>query len=159
MTDLFCFYYFFLFLLASRCYELMIRRSLERKTFGKYLWEHGGLQEQIADSFTDIEAARLLTLECAALMDSVGVKAARYKIASIKVAVPQLTHTVVDRAIQIFGGAGVCDDFVLARFLSGLRTLRIADGPDAVHKRTVALSEIKRIKSQHNIKSSKQSRL
>ena len=81
---------------AARCYELMLQRSLERKTFGKYLWEHGGCQNDIADSVADLEAARLLTLSCAASMDEVGVKNARGKIATIKVAVPQLTHRVVE---------------------------------------------------------------
>lgn len=101
----------------------------------------------IADSFIDLEAARLLTLSCAALMDEVGAKNARDKIASIKVAVPSLTYSVIDRAVQLFGGAGVSDDFVLARMLVGLRSLRIADGPDAVHKRTVARLEIKKAKT------------
>jgi acyl-CoA dehydrogenase len=128
----------------------MVQRSLERKTFGKYLWEHGGTQEMIADSVTDIEAARLLTLSCAAAMDSVGVRQARDKIAGIKVAVPELTYRVVDRAVQVFGGAGVSDDFVLARVLAGLRSLRIADGPDAVHRRTVAFLEIKKAKKHLN---------
>ena len=142
---------------AQRCYELMLQRALERKTFGKYLWEHGGTQEMIADSVTDLEAARLLTLSCAAAMDSVGVKQARDKIAGIKVAVPELTYRVVDRAVQIFGGAGVMDDFVLCRALAGLRTLRIADGPDAVHRMTVAKMEIKKAKAQ--LQGSSRSRL
>lgn len=124
----------------------MLQRTIERKTFGKYLWEHGGCQDMIADSVTDLTAARLLTLECAAMIDNVGAKEARHMISSIKVAVPHLTYAVVDRAVQIFGGAGVSEDFVLARFLAGLRTLRIADGPDAVHKMTLARSEIKRIR-------------
>jgi len=132
--------------LAQRCFELMLERSLTRSTFGKLLAEHGACQEQIADSVSDLEAARLLTLSCAAAMDQYGARAARDKIASIKVAVPELTGRVVDRAVQIFGGAGVSDDFPLARALAGLRSLRIADGPDAVHKRTVALMEIKKAK-------------
>ena len=98
----------------------------------------------IADSVADLEAARLLTLSCAAAMDSVGARRARDKIATIKVAVPELTHRVVDRAVQVFGGAGVSDDFILARSLAALRTLRIADGPDSVHRRTVARLEIKK---------------
>jgi acyl-CoA dehydrogenase len=135
----------------------MLQRALERKTFGKYLWEHGGTQEMIADSVTDLEAARLLTLSCADAMDSVGVKQARDKIAGIKVAVPELTYRVVDRAVQLFGGAGVSDDFVLSRALAGLRSLRIADGPDAVHRRTVAFLEIKKAKAQ--LQGSSRSRL
>jgi acyl-CoA dehydrogenase len=142
---------------AARCYELMLQRALERKTFGKYLWEHGGTQDMIANSVTDLDAARLLTLSCAAAMDSVGVKQARDKIAGIKYAVPELTYRVVDRAVQIFGGAGVSDDFVLCRILAGIRTLRIADGPDAVHRRTVALMEIKKAKAQ--LEGSSRSRL
>jgi acyl-CoA dehydrogenase len=126
----------------------MIQRSLERRTFGKYLWEHGGVQEMIADSYADIEAARLLTLSCADTMDRVGVQQARQQIAMIKVMVPKLTHNVVDRAIQIFGGAGVGNDTILARSLAGLRTLRIADGPDAVHQRTVARLEVQKMKEQ-----------
>lgn len=122
----------------------MLQRTLERKTFGKYLWEHGGCQDLIADSASDLDAARLLTLDCASAMDKYGVKNARHKIASIKVAVPRLTYAVVDRAVQVFGGAGVCEDFVLARFLAGLRTLRIADGPDAVHNKSVAQFQVKR---------------
>lgn len=137
--------------LAARCYELMLQRTLERKTFGKFLWEHGGCQEMIADSASDLEAARLLTLSCAAAMDDVGAKRARDKIASIKVTVPELTSRVVDRAVQVFGGAGVSGDFPLARALAGLRTLRIADGPDAVHKRTVAQLEIKKAKQRFHL--------
>eukprot|EP00525_Craspedostauros_australis_P008198 CAMPEP_0198118974 /NCGR_PEP_ID=MMETSP1442-20131203/23846_1 /TAXON_ID= /ORGANISM="Craspedostauros australis, Strain CCMP3328" /LENGTH=238 /DNA_ID=CAMNT_0043777345 /DNA_START=24 /DNA_END=740 /DNA_ORIENTATION=+ len=129
--------------MAKRCYELMLNRSMERKTFGKYLWEHGGTQEMISDSVSDLNAARLLTLDCAADMDNIGPKSARAKIAAIKVAVPRLTYGIVDRAVQVFGGAGVCSDHVLARSLALLRTLRIADGPDAVHQRSVARMEIR----------------
>lgn len=130
--------------MAVRCYDLMCERALSRKTFGKYISEHGGCQEMIADSASDIEAARLLTLSCAEEMDFHGARAARDKIASIKVAVPALTSRVVDRAVQIHGGAGVDDKLPLARILVGLRTLRIADGPDAVHRRTVARIELRK---------------
>lgn len=136
--------------LAARCHELMLERSLTRTTFGKLLCEHGGCQELIADSVSDLEAARLLTLSCAAAMDRHGARSVRDKIASIKVAVPELTGRVVDRAVQIYGGAGVSGDFPLARALVGLRSLRIADGPDAVHKRTVAQMEIKKAKRRLN---------
>jgi acyl-CoA dehydrogenase len=136
----------------------MIQRTLERKTFGKYLWEHGSCQELIADSVADLEAARLLTLSCAAAMDDIGPRKARDKIATIKVAVPELTYRIVDRAIQVHGGAGVSEDFVLAKFLAGLRTLRIADGPDAVHRRSVALLEIRKAKAEM-ARTSKRSRL
>lgn len=131
--------------IAYRCYEMMLQRVTERKTFGKFLYEHGATQEVIADSYTDLKAARLLTLSCAAAMDRVGAKQARQDIASIKCAVPALTLRVVDRAVQVFGGAGVNDPFLASAF-AGLRTLRIADGPDAVHKRTVAKLEVRRAK-------------
>jgi len=145
--------------LAARCYELMLQRSLSRKTFGKYLAEHGSCQDMIADSAADLEAARLLTLSCAAVIDEKGPKGARDKIASIKVSVPELTSRVVDRAVQVYGGAGVCQDFPLARALTGLRTLRIADGPDAVHRRTVARIEIKKTLRKMGIDVSRKSKL
>lgn len=133
--------------LAARCYELMLERTMQRKTFGKFLYEHGSCQELIADSRSDLEAARLLTLACADEIDHLGgAKGARDKIAMIKVAVPEFTSRVVDRAVQIYGGAGVSSDFPLARALVGLRTLRIADGPDAVHKVTLAKLELKKAK-------------
>lgn len=134
--------------LAARCYELMLERTMQRKTFGKFLYEHGSCQELIADSRSDLEAARLLTLACADDIDNLGAKGARDKIAMIKVAVPELTSRVVDRAVQVFGGAGVSSDFPLARALVGLRTLRIADGPDAVHKVTLAKLELKKAKKR-----------
>jgi acyl-CoA dehydrogenase len=121
---------------------------MERRAFGKYLWEHGATHTMIADSAADLQAARLLTLQCASTMDQVGIRAARDQIALIKVAVPQWTYQVVDRAVQLFGGAGVSDDVVLARMLVGLRSLRIADGPDAVHQRTVALLAIQKRKEE-----------
>jgi acyl-CoA dehydrogenase len=102
----------------------------------------------IADSVQDLTAARLLTLHCAQRMDTLGAKAARKEIALIKVAVPQLTLQVVDRAIQVYGAAGLCQDYVLAKAFCSLRSLRIADGPDAIHKRTVALMEIARERKQ-----------
>jgi len=117
---------------------------MTRSTFGKQLFRHGGCQEEIANSKIDLESARLLTLSCAQAMDQYGAAKARDQIAMIKVAVPRLTLQVVDRAVQVFGGAGVSGDFILARALAGLRTLRIADGPDAVHMRTLALVEIKK---------------
>ncbi|KAL7521836.1 hypothetical protein ACHAWX_006524 [Stephanocyclus meneghinianus] len=134
--------------LAARCYELMLERTFTRSTFSKPLHSHGAIREMIADSATDLESARLLTLSCAMEMDRRGNRNARDKIAMIKVAVPKLTMRVVDRAVQVFGAAGVCDDFPLARALVGLRTLRIADGPDEVHKQTLALIEIKKAKDK-----------
>ena len=120
----------------------MLQQTIERQTFGKPLWQHGGTQQIIADSASDLRAACLLTLECASALDAVGARSARDVIASIKVSVPRLACNVIDRAVQVFGGAGVSDDFVLARSLAGMRSLRIADGPDAVHQRTVAKLEI-----------------
>lgn len=127
----------------------MLQRSLERKTFGKILCQHGGVQEMIADSFADLTTARLLTLSCAHAMDEErkhgqsASESSRRLIACIKVRVPALTYAVVDRAVQLFGGEGVHHS-VLSRSLRGLRALRIADGPDAVHQRTVARLEIRR---------------
>jgi len=134
--------------LAARCYELMLERTFQRQTFGKYLYEHGSCRELIANSKSDLEAARLLTLACAEHIDRLGAKGARDKIAMIKVSVPELTSRVVDRAVEVFGGAGVSGDFPLAKALVGLRTLRIADGPDAVHKQTLALLELKQAKKR-----------
>jgi len=136
--------------MAARSLELMLERSMEREAFGKYLAEHGGCQEMIADSVADLEAARCLTLNCAATLDVLKTpKLARSEVALIKYAVPEMTYRVVDRAVQLFGGAGVSDqDFCLARFLVGLRSLRIADGPDAVHKRTVAFMTLKKFQEK-----------
>ncbi|CAB9527424.1 Acyl-CoA dehydrogenase family member 11 [Seminavis robusta] len=134
--------------MAARSYELMLQRAMERRAFGKYLWEHGGCQEMIADSASDVEAARLLTLSCASALDDVGPRIARDKIASIKVTVPELCYRVVDRSVQVHGGAGLSEDFPMAKFLAGLRSLRIADGPDAVHRRTLALLEIRKAKKR-----------
>jgi len=138
--------------LAARCYELMLRRSTKRVTFGKPLYCHGGCQEMIADSAADVNMARLMTLCCADTIDSVGPNRARDQIAMIKFAVPEIACRVADRAVQVFGGAGVSDDFPLARALAGFRTLRIADGPDAVHKRTLAKLEIKRSQKMRKVR-------
>ena len=86
---------------AARCYELMLERTFQRQTFGKYLYEHGSCRELIADSKSDLEAARLLTLACAEEIDRLGARGARDKIAMIKVTVPELTSRVVDRAVQV----------------------------------------------------------
>lgn len=132
--------------LAQRCYELMLQRSTERKTFGKYLCQHGSLQQDIAESFNDLNQARLLTLDCAHRMDNspTGPRGARQFISGIKVAVPALCSNVIDRALQVHGGLGVCQDTILASSWAGMRTLRIADGPDEVHRRSVARMEIKK---------------
>ena len=130
--------------IAQRCFELMLQRVVERKTFGKNLWQHGTIQRDIADSFADLNAARMLTLQCAHAMDMHGPQASRQYISSIKVAVPKLMLQVIDRAVQVHGGAGVSEDYVLAKALANMRTLRIADGPDEVHRQSVALLELKR---------------
>ncbi|KAG7340561.1 acyl-CoA dehydrogenase [Nitzschia inconspicua] len=134
--------------MAQRCYDLMLERSLSRKTFGKQLSEHGSLQRDIADSFSDLQAARLLTLHCAHQMDLYGPKQSRHYISSIKVAVPHLVMQILDRALQSYGGAGVCQDTVIASAWANMRTLRIADGPDEVHRRTVARLEINNTKKK-----------
>ena len=110
--------------------------------FGKPLAEQGVVQEQIAESRMEIEQARLLVLKTAWLIDNVGAKGARTEIAAIKVMAAPGGLEVLDRAIQVHGGGGVSDDFPLAQMWAGMRTLRLADGPDEVHVRTVARVEI-----------------
>jgi acyl-CoA dehydrogenase len=128
---------------AERALQLMTDRASDRVAFGQPLARQGVVQEWIARSRIEIEQARLLTLKAAWMMDTVGVKGARKEIAAIKVVAPRVAVDVVDRAIQTFGGAGVCQDTPLAELYAGLRTLRIADGPDEVHLRDVARLEIK----------------
>jgi acyl-CoA dehydrogenase len=129
---------------AERALELMCRRVTERVAFGRPIAEQGVVREWIADSRIEIEQARLLTLKAAYLMDTVGTRGAAIEISAIKVVVPNIALKVVDRAIQAFGGAGVSDDVPLARMYAGLRTLRLADGPDEVHRRQVARTELAR---------------
>jgi acyl-CoA dehydrogenase len=129
---------------AERAVELMCRRAHERATFGTPLAEQGVVQEWIADARIDIEQARLLVLKAAWLMDTVGAKAARVEISSIKVVVPKITARIVDRAIQVFGGAGVSNDLPLANYYAEARYLQIGDGPDEVHKRAVARRELRK---------------
>jgi acyl-CoA dehydrogenase len=128
--------------MAERALDLMCRRSVERVAFGKPLARQGVVQQWIAESRISIEQARLLTLKAAWMIDTVGVKGARKEIAAIKVVAPRMALEVVDRAIQTHGGAGVSDDTPLAMMWAGLRTLRIADGPDEVHLRDVARLEL-----------------
>jgi acyl-CoA dehydrogenase len=127
---------------AERALELMCQRAVSRVAFGKTLAEQGVVREQIAESRMAIEQARLLTLKTAWLIDNVGAKGARSEIAAIKVIAPRVCCEVLDRAIQVHGGAGVSDDFPLASMYAHARTLRIADGPDAVHVRSVARMEL-----------------
>ena len=128
---------------AERALDLMCRRVQERVAFGKPLAEQGVVQEWIAESRIEIEQARLLVLKTAWLMDTVGNSGARTEIAAIKVAVPNVVAAVLDRAIQAFGAAGVSEDFPLAHFWTDARYLRIGDGPDEVHKRSIARWELR----------------
>jgi acyl-CoA dehydrogenase len=129
---------------AERALELMCERVKGREAFGKPLAEQGVIMEWIADSRMEIEQARLLTLKAAHMMDTVGNKEARSEIAQIKVVAPNATLRVVDRAIQAFGGAGVSGDTPLAAFWAESRILRLADGPDEVHRASVAKLELKK---------------
>jgi len=128
---------------AERALELMVTRSQARVAFGKTLSEQGTVREMIARSRIEIDQARLLTLHAAHMMDTVGNKAARGQIAAIKVVAPNVALAVIDRAIQVFGGAGVSQDTPLANMYAQARTLRLADGPDAVHLETVAKEEFR----------------
>eukprot|EP01098_Paradermamoeba_levis_P016832 TRINITY_DN9320_c0_g2_i1.p1 TRINITY_DN9320_c0_g2~~TRINITY_DN9320_c0_g2_i1.p1 ORF type:complete len:459 (+),score=134.28 TRINITY_DN9320_c0_g2_i1:49-1377(+) len=128
--------------MAERCFQIMKERVTKRVAFGKPLVYQGTILADIATSRMDIEQARLLTLKAAHVMDTEGNKAARDLIAMIKVVAPNAALKVVDRAIQAHGGAGVCSDFPLAHYWAILRTIRIADGPDEVHRLTVAKFEM-----------------
>ncbi|XP_033627558.1 acyl-CoA dehydrogenase family member 10-like [Asterias rubens] len=130
--------------MAERCLQLMVTRVQERIAFGKPLAQQGTIQEAIAESRMEIEQARLLTLKAAHMMDTVGNKVAAPEIAMIKVVAPNMAQRVVDRAIQAFGGAGLSDDWPLAYYYSWARILRLADGPDEVHRRAVARMELKK---------------
>ncbi|MGW0249142.1 acyl-CoA dehydrogenase family protein [Nocardia goodfellowii] len=130
--------------MAERALDLMIDRAQARTTFGQPVADRANIQDWIAEARIEIEMVRLLTLKAAYLMDTVGNKNARTEIAAIKVAAPQMALKVIDRAIQVHGGAGVSDDFPLASMYAHVRTLRLADGPDEVHKRTIAQRELRR---------------
>ena len=129
---------------AERALELMCQRVSNRIAFGRPLAEQGVIREWIADSRMEIEQARLLTLKAAWLMDTVGNKGAAVEISAIKVVAPNVALKVIDRAIQAHGGMGVSDDVPLAAMYAGIRTLRLADGPDEVHRRQVAKRELAR---------------
>jgi acyl-CoA dehydrogenase len=127
---------------AERALKLMCERAVSRVAFGQEIARQGVVREAIAESRMEIEQARLMTLKTAWMIDKYGAKGARSEIAAIKVIAPRVALNVIDRAIQIHGAGGVSDDFPLARMWAGMRTLRIADGPDAVHIRTVARQEL-----------------
>jgi|TARA_Y100000385_G_C12502092_1_gene387581 acyl-CoA dehydrogenase len=127
---------------AEKALELMCKRAVSREAFGKTLSELGGNYDVIADSRIEIEMCRLLTFKTAYLMDTIGNKAARDAISQIKVAVPNMALRVIDRAIQMHGAAGIGQDFPLATLWTSQRTLRLADGPDEVHRRVVARKEL-----------------
>jgi acyl-CoA dehydrogenase len=130
--------------MAERALELMCRRVTSRVAFGKPLAEQGVVQEWIAESRIRIEQARLLVLKTAWLMDTVGNRGAHTEIQSIKVGVPATVEWVVDKAIQAHGGAGVSQDFPLANLFVQARTMRIFDGPDEVHRRSLAHRELRK---------------
>lgn len=130
---------------AQRALQLMCQRAVKRVAFGTSLAEQGVIQQWIADSRLEIEQARLLTLKAAWMMDTQGKKAAQEEIAMIKIVAPQVMTNVTNRAMQVFGAGGLSDDFPLAEMWVGGRTLHIADGPDEVHKRSLARSVIKQL--------------
>lgn len=130
---------------AQYALELMCKRAASRVAFGKPLVEQGVIQEWIAQSELEIEQARLLTLKAAWMIDTLDKKAAQKEIAMIKIAAPEVFTNVVSRAMQVFGAAGLSDDFPLASMWAHARTLHIADGPDEVHKRALARSVIRQL--------------
>jgi acyl-CoA dehydrogenase len=133
--------------MAERALDLLCQRALSRVTFGRPVSENANIMDWIAEARIELEMIRLLTMKTAWLMDTVGNRHARVEIAAIKVAGPNVALKIIDRAIQVHGGGGVSDDFPLASFWAHQRTLRLADGPDEVHKRTIAQRELRRWES------------
>jgi acyl-CoA dehydrogenase len=129
---------------AERALELMCKRADERETFGKPVSTRSNIRDWIAEARIELEMLRLLVLKTAWLVDQVGGKNARVEVAAIKVAAPNVALKIIDRAIQVHGGAGVSDDFPLAFMYAHMRTLRLADGPDEVHKLSIARRELRR---------------
>ncbi|MFE4703931.1 acyl-CoA dehydrogenase [Peribacillus simplex] len=137
---------------AERALEELCKRIQNRVTFGKTLARQGVIMEWVADSRIEIEQARLLTLKAAYMMDTVGNKEAKAEIAMIKVVAPNMALNVLDRAIQGFGAAGISDDFPFAAHWANARTLRLADGPDEVHRSQVAKIELRKYQQKHEVK-------
>ena len=133
---------------AERALEMMCKRLLTREAFGKKIADHSVWEERVANARIEIECARLLTLKAAYMMDTVGNKVARAEIAMIKVKAPIMALQVIDDAIQAHGGAGVTTDFGLAAAYAAVRTLRLADGPDEVHRRTIARLEYRKVQTR-----------
>ncbi len=136
--------------MAERAFELMCHRAHSREPFGRPLAEQGVIREWVAEARIRIEQARLLVLKTAWLMDTRGNKEAMTEIQAIKIAVPSMAEWVIDKAIQVHGGAGVSQDFPLAELWTAPRVLRIADGPDEVHKRSLGTRELRRFDPSHN---------
>lgn len=137
---------------AERALEELCKRIQNRVAFGKTLARQGVIMEWVADSRIEIEQARLLTLKAAYMMDTVGNKEAKAEIAMIKVVAPNMALKVLDRAIQGFGAAGISDDFPFAAHWANARTLRLADGPDEVHRSQVAKLELRKYQQKHEVK-------
>jgi acyl-CoA dehydrogenase len=129
---------------AEAALEALCKRITTRVAFGKTIAEHSVWEQRIADARIDIEMTRLLCMKAAYMMDTVGNKVAKNEIAMIKIAAPRMALRIIDDAIQAHGGAGVSQDFGLAKSYAGIRTLRLADGPDEVHARGIALNELAR---------------
>jgi acyl-CoA dehydrogenase len=130
--------------IAERAIELMCQRANERVAFGKPLASQGVVREWVAESRVRLEQLRLLVLKTAWLMDTVGNKGAHTEIQAIKIATPTTVQWILDKAIQVHGGGGISQDFPLAEWYAGIRTLRFADGPDEVHKMALGRHELKR---------------
>ncbi|UQS25464.1 acyl-CoA dehydrogenase family protein [Amycolatopsis thermalba] len=134
--------------IAERAIEMMCRRTLSRSTFGKPIAEQGVVQDWIAEARVKVEQLRLLVLKTAWLMDTVGNRGAHTEIQAIKIATPKTVEWILDKAIQAHGAGGLSQDFPLAEMWAGIRTLRFADGPDEVHKRSLAHRELKKYRSE-----------
>jgi acyl-CoA dehydrogenase len=137
--------------MAEKALQLMCERTQQRVAFGRPIADQGVVQAQIAESRIEIEQARLLTMKAAWLMDTVGKKGARFEIGAIKVVAARLATTVIDRAIQTFGGAGVSNDWPLANMYTEARTLHLVDGPDEVHLQQIARQELRRYESLRTV--------